>query len=483
MFSISNSDYSHTGIPFMANFSNGQSMLLLSNFNNFDNYNYISLIRKSAMGNTVSETNFKTNNNINVGYNPIFDACFSSDESVIIGTFGNGINLTKISSIDIIEWGKTIEIQDFTNMYTVPKIANGDNGECFIMISDFEFLGVIKIDANGNILWSKKITGIISGGKSPGFSIVKNINGGVLCTLKDDSYQSVISLDSNGDLLWGKSFMDLNYRWPIKITTNASGEIIVAGSLNNSTIYFNKFSPQGDILFAKYLDNVDVITFIDLKQNSLNNDFTLILSEGFNPKPTIVQFDNNGNYLWNESFDDIQYVSFSNSNNNLNSSGLSSNYNPVTIAYNGNLGVNCNTFSNPDYNFINDTAFISSIITDGANINSLNVIGTNSYFTSNNEQVYTESDFCEYFGINEIDQKNDFTIYPNPTSSNFTIESDYFNSEQSIEIHDNVGRVLLTLENLNQSIQINASSFKSGIYFVVLKNNNEALSSKRLVIN
>ena len=464
-------------------FNNGKRISLFQTHNLPDALTSISLKRFTSNWALESEINISNYYDII----KIIGLAIYQDESIIFGTENTaGINLVKLSPTNTILWSKTFSIPEMGNAYNQHKIISDANGGSFLMLSSGEFLGIIKIDTNGNIIWSKKIIGINSSGKSPGFDITKNNIGGVVCTLKDDSYQSVVNLDSNGDLIWGKTFVDWSYRWPLEVTTTSSGEIIVAGHQNNNTIYINKLSNQGDLIFAKNFENNNLaFSLIDLKLDLADNSIAILLDDYTMSSSNVIKFDSNGNYLWNEGIHEIIYgFAFSISENyNLNYSAINSFYEPVFVEFNGNLGSNCNTYSNPAYNFVDDTTFINSIISDGANINDLIVNISDITMTSNTDHIYTETNFCEYFGINEIDQTNEFSIYPNPTSSNFTIESDFFNSQQTIELQDNTGRVLMKLENLNQSVQINASSFKTGIYFVVLKNNNETLSSKRLVIN
>jgi photosystem II stability/assembly factor-like uncharacterized protein len=78
--------------------------------------------------------------------------------------------------------------------------------------------------------------------------------------------------------------------------------------------------------------------------------------------------------------------------------------------------------------------------------------------------------------------KNDFVfnIYPNPTAELLNLEWDFSdNSQTSIQIMGSTGQLLKTIANQSfnsgfQRIEINISDFKPGVYFIVLKNNNQS---------
>ena len=75
---------------------------------------------------------------------------------------------------------------------------------------------------------------------------------------------------------------------------------------------------------------------------------------------------------------------------------------------------------------------------------------------------------------------NEFVIYPNPTTGNFTVSGEGLNH---IEIYDVQGRLLLTHPaNLTPQTSINVSQFVGGIYFVKMYSEMGDVVVKRLVI-
>ncbi|WP_336716146.1 T9SS type A sorting domain-containing protein [Chryseobacterium mucoviscidosis] len=83
-----------------------------------------------------------------------------------------------------------------------------------------------------------------------------------------------------------------------------------------------------------------------------------------------------------------------------------------------------------------------------------------------------------YLNTSEIDEKNIFTIYPNPTTDYFTISKSGINEKvEKVEIFDEAGRIIKTVFIKLNDTKIEVSDLSSGIYYVHLKN-----ITKKLII-
>ncbi|MCZ8197735.1 MAG: T9SS type A sorting domain-containing protein [Flavobacterium sp.] len=78
----------------------------------------------------------------------------------------------------------------------------------------------------------------------------------------------------------------------------------------------------------------------------------------------------------------------------------------------------------------------------------------------------------QYFAKNNLKA----TIYPNPTSDNFSIEME--NEVKSVEIYSLQGQKVMTSESKN----INVSSLSKGIYMVRIEDENNAIATQKLII-
>ena len=85
----------------------------------------------------------------------------------------------------------------------------------------------------------------------------------------------------------------------------------------------------------------------------------------------------------------------------------------------------------------------------------------------------------------KLSAQNQFKIFPNPTKSNFIVESPNVNTRWSVTITNMDGRELNSCKiNLGEpAISIESDKLSSGIYLVVLQNLNgtEKITSKLIV--
>jgi len=83
-------------------------------------------------------------------------------------------------------------------------------------------------------------------------------------------------------------------------------------------------------------------------------------------------------------------------------------------------------------------------------------------------------------GITETSSNVSFNIYPNPAKDNLFINSGSLINEMSII--NSTGQIVYTATNIPGNTSINISTFKQGIYFVNVTNN-EGSYTKRILIN
>ena len=80
-------------------------------------------------------------------------------------------------------------------------------------------------------------------------------------------------------------------------------------------------------------------------------------------------------------------------------------------------------------------------------------------------------------GISSVNGLN-FTLYPNPTNQNFTLETE---QGSSIEIYNELGELVYKQNNLSSIETISVANLSVGIYMVQLSNNNRISNSKLIV--
>ena len=98
------------------------------------------------------------------------------------------------------------------------------------------------------------------------------------------------------------------------------------------------------------------------------------------------------------------------------------------------------------------------------------------------DRILTPTEISNLHSNNSLSSK-DFirqslkaTIYPNPTSNNFTIEME--TEVQKVEIHSILGQKILTSNSKNT----NVSSLQKGVYMVRIEDTNNAITTQKLIV-
>lgn len=370
-------------------------------------------------------------------------------------------------------------------------------------IGGYDFF-VVKVDKKGNLIWQKNyggidwdfansidtITGggfIIAGttysygnGKADGYVIKIDADGNSVWTktfggLNDDEFKSVIQL-SNGDFAltgYTKSFNDsLGDGWILKIDQNgietysASVGGIHADKLNDITELTNH-----DLYFVgsntSYKNGTNSVNW----RYSINSSNTLVLDDYVGNSNT-ERYNSNTVGL-NGTVVSIGYNNFMSSSSDANihvctpSLGYIS-YFPFGVANTDELFSVSRT---KDKGFV----AVGSCIENTSSFKKILFVKTDSLGRYGNSII----------GINE-NEKDDVNleIYPNPTNDFIKIK--FFNyrdyKNKNYKIIDLNGRVVLSniINEMEQTIEI--STISDGLYFVQVFDSNNLISSSKISI-
>jgi len=96
------------------------------------------------------------------------------------------------------------------------------------------------------------------------------------------------------------------------------------------------------------------------------------------------------------------------------------------------------------------------------------------------------NDFWEYtadstIGINEIDNKIQALINPNPASDHFTVSISPTHSLKTIEIYNSAGVRISIFEKITESLTVNSNKYSKGIYFVKVQTEKGSVVEKLIV--
>lgn len=118
---------------------------------------------------------------------------------------------------------------------------------------------ILKLDATGNVDWQKTYGG---SGYDSANSIQQTSDGGYIVAGYANSFGAgggdawVLKLDANGAVVWQKAYGGLNSDWAVSIQQTNDGGYIVAGGTNSfgagqSDIWILKLDTAGNVVWAK----------------------------------------------------------------------------------------------------------------------------------------------------------------------------------------------------------------------------------------
>ncbi|HSD13509.1 MAG TPA: T9SS type A sorting domain-containing protein [Flavobacterium sp.] len=352
---------------------------------------------------------------------------------------------------------------------------------------------IAKYDSNGNYLWAKAIGG----------------------ALNDDSAKA-IAVNGNGELYVTGYFGGTVDFDPSTVTAN----LTAAGGVSNS--FIAKYDSSGNYIWAKAMEvteNIDARPPSALVLNSNGEIYISGVFQGtgdFDPSVAsvnltsaggndiyVAKYDNNGNYLWAKTMggpsDDQAYSLVLNSSGELYATGYFQNtvdFEPASTCIGSLTSSNedmflakyangtCTAIAIPTVTQTGSTLTVDSTADayqwiDCNNGNSPVQGATNQSFTpavSGNYAVVLTTGCCQnasacqtVLSVNDAEMTS-VTLYPNPTTGNFTIS--WADALESVEIVvvDIMGKTIKTMYcQGQQEARLSLDGAANGIYFVCLQ--------------
>lgn len=179
---------------------------------------------------------------------------------------------------DII-WDKFVD----TRLYEPTDIIQSDDGNYLIIGESSSLMPlVIKVENNGDVIWSKSYgTGIFN-------KIQKTTDGGYIVVGRssygNESDFLIIRLKSDGNIVWTKTYGGPNSEEAISVEQTTDGSFIVAGNKDispfemsgtnenyNKDYWVIKLDDEGNQIWSKTYGGSKIETLIDLVTNNKGN--------------------------------------------------------------------------------------------------------------------------------------------------------------------------------------------------------------------
>jgi hypothetical protein len=359
-----------------------------------------------------------------------------------------------------------------TGRFTSPTISFGT--DTLTNTNNTYDIFIVKYDTSGNVLWAKSAGGT---GSDLGKGVSTDVSGNVFLTgnfgsptisfgtamLTNTNTAGnspdifIVKYDTSGNVLWAKSAGGTGNKLSTGVCTDASGNVIITGYFTSPTITFGT----------------------SMLTNTINNTYDFF----------IVKYDTSGNVLWAKSEGgtghDLSYGVCTDASGNVIITGYF--YSPIiSFGFRTTTLINANEFSDifiVKYDTSGNVLWAKSAGGTGTDLCrgvstdvSGNVFLTGSFSSptisfgtamltnTNNASDIFIAKLDGTTGINDIKHSN-IKIYPNPTNNIINIEGLNKNENNTIQIFDVQGKLVIT-KNITEKGIIDLSELNKGVYVI-----------------
>lgn len=356
------------------------------------------------------------------------------------GAGGTDIYLVRTSSQGFLLWTKTYGNSNGDYGYGIKQTADGG----YIISAQSNYaVSLIKTDSIGDTTWTKKYNA--AGGLDMGWSIIQTTDGGyvlggtVVDTTGGANEMWLMKTDSNGTPLWSKSYGELGVNdecYSVWLTDD--GGFALTGRYVNDfrDVFLVKTDANGDTLWTKIYGNFGTFSGdLGISVQQTADKGYIIAGEGIAQLTEIylIKTDSLGNSGCNQMNPHVI----------VNSHPLTVSSNPVNISSGGTL------------------ILPTTITASGCEATTL----------------------CLSAGVNMDDRRNQTNIFPNPFSTQTTFQTEQYLTNASLTIWNSIGHTVRQISNLTgQTIPFHRGNLPSGLYFVLLTEDNKTIGVDKLVI-
>jgi hypothetical protein len=412
-------------------------------------YDYY-LIRLDGNGNIICSTSFDGNGDERIG-----SAVLTSDGGAIIAGWRNttfagyrDAYLARTDSNCNVLWAKTFGGTGDDEAISINQTSDGD----YVFTGITESFGVgsediylVKVDGNGNLLWSKTLGG--SGQDYGSYVEQTNDSGFVIIGItnsfgagNDDAY--LIKTDANGDTMWSKTYGGSNLEFGSSVHKTSDGGLIVAGQTlsfgaGNDDAYLIKTDNGGNLLWSKAYGGTDYDQANSVQQTA------------------------DGGYIVNghaRSFGTGSYDIYLIKTDSLGNSGCYDNNVPTIV-----------------------TSPPTQVTTPVSVETSISIVLTTAPINIGSGAIVTSP--C-YIGVNDLTEaRNIGAVSPNPFTTQATINFSNEIHNATFSLYNLLGEKIAEIAGINgESFQFNRGNLLSGVYVFEVREKEKSIGRGKAVV-
>jgi hypothetical protein len=373
-------------------------------------------------------------------------------------------------------WNQYIQRLSGTFYDTLTDAKELPDGSFILIGSQYDRIYLLKIDASGNRLWSKKFgnTGCIAK------MLRLTGDGGFMIAGRTTSASdvTVMKMDSLGTIQWSKKYSSAGNIGdiPIGMRVNNDGNTMVVYRMYPSSLGIIKLATSGDTLWKKVY-TISTGTYFENAASTNNGGFVIAgFTNVTNPSgPYLLKIDSVGNVEWTKTYGIPSINRYFSSVEQLPNGGYiiaGVQEDSILLIRTDSLGNSCQ----------NGPSFMLQPVDTGMVILNFNYpyTGPDTMYTIalTDANAFNARTDCLIINIEENSHPDgSFTLYPNPTTGTFKIQTPQLKNSQ-LEIFNMLGEKIYSDLLKEETIELNA---RAGIYFVRVSDGEKVYTQKLVV--
>lgn len=377
-------------------------------------------------------------------------------------------------------WAKEVQLnQSSAQLIRLATAADGGLGICgtFMQINGQGGAWVGKTDSLGNLLWGNIIRhGLLT--TTFGKGIAATRDGGFVVTTKinissnPNAHTGLSRLDANGNLLWTKTFEGAGANeWSVA-TQCTDGGFAIAGSTGSySTEGFRlcRTDSLGNLLWTTNYFQLPSMCYAQKVQETADRGFiisgNLLDYNTLENYPLMVRTDSLGNTLWARKF---IYSNFC----GAHSWDVLETPDGGFLMPAADLSL-IKTDQNGDISCVSFPVTITEVDTLVSQTSSLDFLTGGSVIPATLGNIllpFTDTTHCagEFSptAITLHDVADELMVFPNPSEGLFTLQFDNGITAYDVTVYNAIGQLVRSYKNNSQQLVIDLRTADAGIYFV-----------------
>lgn len=448
------------------------------------------LIRTDANGDTLWSKSFG-----GPGDDYGMDVKQTTDKGFIVAgytnSFGQGFDdvyLIKTDSSGNLEWSKTYGGPNYDFGRSVQQTVDGGyivaGSTANFGSGDFDVY-LVKTNSAGDTLWTR----CYGGNKSDlGVSVQQTddegyIIAGTTLSFGVGNYSAFLNrVDVNGNVLWAKTYTTEGSEMVNQMQMTDDGGFIIAGGIfiGPTTTYSSLFKTDssGNCLWAK---NYSGNGSSSVQQT---NDRGYIMAGNAGNVISLIKTDDVGDTIWIKGFEGTNYA-YGNfiqqtADNGFIVTGYTTRFSAGTPVYLIKTDSNGNSCIQKNFS-LNLTSPVFTVTTVVSLVSHGGVTGSPATAYDHGGDVY---DFCAHVGSEtNLISKNTLIIYPNPFSSETTLETEKAFNQTVLSVYNTQGRLVKQINNIDgYTITLRRDNLKKGLYYLQLIQDNNIYATEKIIV-